>query len=117
MHRQLLKPVIEYAAKSEPEQNLRPEDQNTGLLERNLDLLRQLHARINTAIRRIFALKRDGLDRSEAGATRFGRLPRRAVPPHSSSARLAQFEASPPHVEKLTGEARVSLSAISNPFR
>jgi hypothetical protein len=46
--RKRIEAVVEHTAKPESEQNLRPEDQNPGLHERALDLLRQLHAPKNT---------------------------------------------------------------------
>ena len=44
LRRKLLEPVAEDATKAEAEQDLCPENQYPGLIERYLDLLRQLHS-------------------------------------------------------------------------
>src|SRR5439155_14513537 len=46
--RELIESVVEHPPKAESEQDLGAENQDPGFLEGDLDLFRQLHARINT---------------------------------------------------------------------
>jgi hypothetical protein len=43
--RELIESVVEDSTKREPQQDLRPENQDSGFLQRDLDLIRQLQWR------------------------------------------------------------------------
>ena len=51
MRRQRLEPVLERAAELEPKQDLRAEDQHAGLVEPELNLLRQFHRAVLPQLR------------------------------------------------------------------